>query len=401
MIPSATSNKATTASLKRHNETLLLREIYAHPAISRVRLAALTNLSRPSVTELTQNLIKRGLVIEVGPEKQTDRVGKKATLLTFNKDIYQLVTATVNDVVLTAALLDLRMEVLEQRSVPMNGATSTALVDALSDLIAEIVPKATRPLLGIAVGTPGVIDMREGVIQLATYLEWVNVPLARILADRFKVPVYVGNDSNLAAIGESRFGMAQNVKDLVVLKIGSGIGVGILAGGHLVEGNAFAAGELGHTPFPTLNELCLCGRRGCLETAISGWSLKRRAQDIVRGHPASLLARLSDGTDVTISTVRQALEAGDPQCTELVTSVATYLSQAIIIILHLLNPQMIVLTGNMVGLGDRFLTLVRENVKAWAFPYMTEGVEIVANEQDERSILLGAGALLLERELGL
>lgn len=401
MIQTTASNKATTAFLKKHNEALLLREIYAHPAISRVRLASLTNLSRPSVTELTQNLIKRGLVIEVGPETQTDRVGKKATLLTFNKDIYQIVTATINDVTLTAALLDLRMKVLEQRSVAMNGATSTALVDLLSDLIAGMVGKATRPLLGIAVGTPGVIDMREGVIQLATYLEWVNVPLAKILSDRFKTPVYVGNDSNLAAIGESRFGTAQNVRDLIVLKIGSGIGVGILAGGRLVEGSAFAAGELGHTPFPTLHDICLCGRRGCLETAISWWSLKRRAQEIVQQNPSSLLAHLSTGGDMTISMIRQALDAGDSPSFELVTSVATYLSQATIIILHLLNPQMIILTGNMVGLGDTFLDQVRANVKAWAFPYMTEGVEIVANEQDERSILLGAGALLLEKELGL
>jgi predicted NBD/HSP70 family sugar kinase len=129
--------------------------------------------------------------------------------------------------------------------------------------------------------------------------------------------------------------------------------------------------------------------------------LKQRTQRFVSDHPTSYLAALAKHNEISLELLAQALEANDPNAMELVKPVVTYLSHAILIMVHLLDPAMVLLTGSMVKLGEPFLCQVREVVETWAFPYLPNGINIVAKEQDNRSILLGAGALVLEKELGL
>ncbi len=401
MLPINNLGKVTTTHVKKHNEALILRAIYDHESISRVTLAELTHLSRPSVTELTQSLLKKGLIVEVGPEKVVEKVGKKPTLLAFKPDAYQIIAVVVSDTTLIGTLLDMRVQVIEELSLPMNGAKDNDLLNLIFQLIASLVAKSTRPLLGITVGTPGILDSETGIVHLATNLGWKNLPLARLISERFDIPVYVGNDSNLVAIGEYRFGLAQGIGNLVIMKIGTGIGAGILADGHIIQGSTFAAGELGHMPFPSLDDLCICGRRGCLETLVSWWGLRRHAERIAHESPDSILNSLSSHGEITISIIQQAVQLGDPETIRLVELAATYLGQVLIIIIHTLNPKMIVFTGTMVELGDTFFDQVRRTVHEQGIPYITDQTEILTNRQDERTILLGAGALLLERELGL
>ncbi|MEP7285276.1 MAG: ROK family transcriptional regulator [Chloroflexota bacterium] len=403
MLNSA-ANKATTAHLKRHNETLLLRAIYATSAISRVDLSRETSLSRPSVSEITHNLIQRGLVLKVGSAPQANKVskvGKKPTLLAFNGDAFQIIAIGVDDLFVVGALLDLRMQVIDQTALPINGALSTDLLQLVFAIIETLRDQATRPLLGIAVGTPGIIDSESGTVFLASNLGWKDLPLAQIISERFQTPVYVGNDSDIIAIGESRFGLAKHVKDVVVVKIGVGIGVGIISDGHSLRGHTFAAGDIGHTPFPGLDEICLCGRRGCLETVVSWWSLKRHLQNFIVNFPDSHLAQTIGQRPITPELLADPLFSKDSDTIALIDPVVTYLGYALLIIVHLLNPAMIILSGSMVKLGDPFFEQVCDLVRARAFPYMTREFQILANMQDERSILLGAGALLLEKELGL
>src|SRR5258706_4012113 len=162
MFDIKSSNKVTPANLKRHNESLILRAIYAREAISRVQLANLTNLSRPSVTELTQSLIRRGFVNEVGVEQVVDKVGKKPTLLAFNTDALQLIVLVVGDTEVIGKLVNLRMQTVEQETVPLLGTVGGELVDLIMSLLGSLANKASQPLLGISIGTPGIVDSNTG-----------------------------------------------------------------------------------------------------------------------------------------------------------------------------------------------------------------------------------------------
>ncbi len=402
MINPDSNQKVTPSHLKKHNEALILREIYAHKTISRVKLAQLTHLSRPSVTELTQSLKEKGLITDIGPEQVLDKVGKKPTLLALNPDAYQIIGVVLTDTHAVGSLLNLRMKVLEQQSVPLNGTKSDDLIQLIMDLIQNVAVKATSPLLGIAIGTPGIVDSQTGIVHLTAIFDWKELPLAQLLSKKLNhLPVYIGNDSNFAAVGEYRFGLAQGIKDLVVVEVADGIGVGILADGHMVQGSAYAAGELGHTPFLPLDDVCICGRRGCLETIVSWWGIKRHVQRLIRAYPESTLAQVVGGKPITIAGIQQAIILGDPYIIDLVETAAAYLGRALVMVAHLLNPKCIVITGSIIELGDTFIDRVRQTTYEHTLPYIASQMEIIANRLDDRSILLGAGAFLLEQELGL
>lgn len=396
-----TISKVTPAHLKKHNESLLLREIYAHESISRVRLAELTHLSRPSVTELTQGLIERGLIMEIGPEFVQDKVGKKPTLLALNPDAFQMIGIVLKDSTVIGFLLDLRMQIHAQQTCTMQNRRGGELVELVIEVIQNTLRQATRPLLGITIGTPGIVNSDSGIIHLTANFDWHNLPLASILSDRFQLPVYIGNDSNLAAIGEYRFGSVQGVRDLVVVEIGEGIGVGILADGRIIQGSTHAAGELGHTPFPTLDDVCVCGRRGCLETIVSLWGIRQHARRIAAENPASLLNQIANGQEITIPMVVQAVEMGDTDVIALLEKAASYLGHALLTVTHLLNPKVIILTGSVVDLGEHFVQHVRRTIHEHTLPHISSQIEVIVNRLDDRSILFGAGAFLLEQELGL
>ena len=400
--PNPAASKATTSQLKKHNESLILREIYAHDTISRVRLAALTHLSRPSVTEITQGLLEKGLIVELGPESVQDKVGKKPTLLALNQDAYHIIAIVLTEATAIGSLLDLRMNTITQQIVPIQDLTAQRLINRLIDLIEVIQREVTYPLLGITVGIPGIINSETGFVHITTYFEWNSVPLGKILSERFQVPVYVGNDSNLAAVGEYRYGHGQDVKNLVVVVAGEGLGAGILADGRIIGGHSLAAGEIGHMPIPQLDEICLCGRRGCLETMVSWWGIKRHAQILAQQYPDSPLAQLTqDGCEISVAIIKKAITLGDTHILELVNQVAIYLGRALIMLIHLLNPKMIIITGSILELGDSFVAEVRKTVVDATHPYPVGDLEIIANRFDNQSILLGAGAFLLEQELGL
>jgi N-acetylglucosamine repressor len=404
MFDIKSANKVTPSSVKQHNESLILRAIYAHDTISRVQLAALTNLSRPSVTELTQGLMRRGLIQKVGVEQVVDKVGKKPTLLAFNPDAFQLIVIVVGDTELIGRLVNLRMQTIEQATQPLHDTVGAELVDLLLNLAKSLVEKASKPLLGVSIGTPGIVDSTTGVVHLATNLKWLELDLADLVSAHVQLPVYVGNDSNLAAVGEYRFGVGQGIEDLIVVRVGTGIGAGILADGRVVQGNVFGAGELGHVPFLNLDNQCICGRRGCLETMVSIWGIIKQAKHKALEHPNSLLNQLtSNGAngDMTIEVILEALRQGDPDAVELVRTAGTYLGQALITVVHLLNPRQIILTGSLVRLGDVFFNEIRHMVEERAFTYISTKTDVIQTKLGDDSILLGAGAMLLEKELGL
>jgi N-acetylglucosamine repressor len=401
MLLTQPPNKATPTHVKKHNEGLILSAIYARQSISRVQLARLTHLSRPAVTELTHGLLENGLINEIGPDRTIIKVGKRPTLLAFNPDAYHMVAVDLGGATMFGALLDLRGRIVAQQKSPLGGPSPAQSLAALHELIAGLVGQSTRPLLGIAVGTPGIVDTRTGIVHFAANLNWEEVPLVSWLSERFRLPVHIENDTSLAALGEHHFGLGQGIDDLFVITLGTGIGAGMIVGGHMVWGSARGAGEIGHIPIADSDDRCVCGRRGCLETVVSGWAIARRAQQIAREHPESLLNRVAGGEAITVLTVQHAAELGDVHAMALIERMGVTLGLALATVIHLVNPRRIILGGNLIRLGDLFIDRVRRTVHERALPQLADQTDIVLSNLDDKTVLLGAGALLLERELGL
>jgi len=226
----------------------------------------------------------------------------------------------------------------------------------------------------VGVGAPGPLDTKAGVVLLAPNLPgWRNVAARDRLAKDLDRPVILENDANAAAYGEFQCGAGRDVATMVLLTLGTGIGGGIILDGRLFRGVTDTAAELGHIVIQHGGRRCGCGNRGCLEAYASATAVVARARESIEaGEPSSL----SDTPGMTAKDVFGAAEAGDDLATRIVEETADYLASGITSILHVLNPEKVVLTGGMMGAGDAFLERVRRSVRRSAFERASAACEI-------------------------
>jgi predicted NBD/HSP70 family sugar kinase len=359
--------KAVPGDARRHNRALVLRTLFRAGPLSRADLARETHLTRVTTSDLASELLNDGLIEELGT--RTDQgVGKPATLLGIVRRSRITVTLDLSDdEVFRAALVDLAGTVLDRRSSKREGRRGTDAVDLATDLASELRASTDETVLGVGVGSPGVVTP-EGVVLEAPNLAWEGVDLAGHLADVIDVPTHVANDANAAALGELGLGGSAD-RSLFLIKVGHGVGAGLVIDGQLVLGDRFAAGEIGHVVVDPRGDHCACGRRGCLETVIAAPFLRQR------------LAQSGDE-----SKVRQA--AGRRLGVALAPVVST------------LNLREIVLSGPLDVLDAVFRQSALEAVRERTMPAVGDNVDIHLTSLGEDDVHLGAARLVLDRELG-
>ncbi|HEY8527369.1 MAG TPA: ROK family transcriptional regulator [Acidimicrobiales bacterium] len=359
--------KAVPGDARRHNRALVLRTLFRSGPLSRADLARETHLTRVTTSDLAAELLADGLIEELGT--RTDQgVGKPATLLGIVRRSRVTITLDLSDdEVFRAALVDLSGAILDRRSSKREGRTGKEAVDLATELAVALSESTDDVLLGVGVGSPGVVDP-DGVVLEAPNLAWDGVDLAGHLASVLNIPAHVANDANAAALGELGLG-GPTERSLFLIKVGQGVGAGLILDGHLVMGDRFAAGEIGHVVVEPRGEHCACGRRGCLETVIAAPLLRRR---------------LSEADDE--AKVRQA--AG------------RRLGVALAPIVSTLNLREIVLSGPLDLLDETFRDGALDAVRERTMPTVGDNVEVRPTSLGEDDVHLGAARLVLDRELG-
>jgi predicted NBD/HSP70 family sugar kinase len=352
---------------RRHNQALVLRSISRDGPLSRADLARATHLTRAATSELIAELLAAGLVEELGTRAERG-VGKPATLLGLVPDARLSIAVDLSDdSTMRAALVDLTGKIVLRSDRSRAGVTGQDAVDMVIDLCRELGAQADRPLLGVGVGSPGLVDA-EGRIVEAPNLGWESVDLSTLVADAVGVRAHVANDANAAALGE--LGLAGPAeRSLLVVKVGQGVGAGVVLDGHLVLGDGFAAGEIGHVVVDPDGEVCACGRTGCLETAIAAPHVRRRAS--------------TDGLDAALSNAGQRL------------------GEALAPVIGALNLREIVLSGPPDVLDERFRSAALAAIRQRTLPAIGDHVDLRFSSLGEDDVLLGAAMLVLDRELGI
>jgi N-acetylglucosamine repressor len=377
--------KATHAQTRAHNASLVLRAVYDLGPISRAEIARLTGLTRTSVGELVGELEQEGLAREVGRGPSTG--GKQPTLVSLVDDARHVVTLDLGERTFTAALLDLRGEVRQRIRVDLDGADGDAALALVHDLIDEILTRPHQPILGIGVGAPGIVDGR-GTIRWAVNLSWADLPLGTILAAHYGFPTVVANDSRAAALATYLFGGDERPDNLVAIKVGRGIGAGLVLDGQLFGGDGDGAGEIGHVVVEPDGAECHCGRFGCLETVASA--------------PAILRAAAAAGLNVkTLPELAAAAEAGDETALAVTRAAGRALGAAVANLIGILDVREIVVHGTVTVLGEPWLAAIRDEATRRSLGPLARETRITDGGVGEDLTLLGACALLLTRELGL
>jgi predicted NBD/HSP70 family sugar kinase len=243
----------------------VLQHVYAEGEISRADIARRTGLTRVTVSDLVADLIDERLIAEVGTRTGETRPGKPATLLSINPEAYHLIGLDLSDHTrFHGAVLDVFGRVLARRDLELGERTGDDAVALVLQLARDLVEAATSPVLGIGVGSPGVVDT-SGQVLSAPNLGWQGVPLQQLLEDSLSLPVQVANDANAAVLAEHTFGEADG--DVLVIRTGHGVGAGLLMGGTAIVGSRFAAGEIGHVVVGTDGgPECVYRKYRCLKT---------------------------------------------------------------------------------------------------------------------------------------
>ena len=258
------SRRIGPSEARSHHRSLVLQALYRDRGRSRADLSRELGLSRVTISEVVGDLLEDDLVVELGTRADS-RPGKPATMLDINRQGHNIIGLDLsNSGSFAGVVTDLDGAVVARAEVDIPPALGNDGVLAAENLLQDLVALASRPVLGAGVGTPGIVDDR-GVVVSAPNLGWRDLPLQERLAAASGLPVSVANDANAAVVGERSFG--QGRPDTMLVRIGRGVGSGLMIDGRVVGGARHAAGEIGHVVVGTdKGELCACGNHGCLET---------------------------------------------------------------------------------------------------------------------------------------
>ena len=353
---------------RRHHRSLLLQQLFRDGPASRADLARASGLTRVTVSDLVAEMLADGFVSELGAPAGA-RVGKPPTLVGLAADSHHIIGLDLSETDrMSGAVVNLAGTVLARHEVHVDGAQGERAVQLVLRLAAELVAMTERPVIGIGVGSPGVVDTTGTVID-APNLAWSDTPLAARLAEANDCPVFVANDANTAVLGEHTFGESGD-GGLMVLRVGTGVGAGFVLGGSLLHGHLGAAGEIGHVVVDPDGERCACSRTGCLETLLSAPTLRRR----VAGPDVDGAAVLAD--------------------------VGARLGEVLAPIVAALNLHEIVLSGPAELLDGPLLDAADRTIRERTMPISSTGLSVRTSKLGEDVVVVGAAVLVLAGELG-
>ncbi len=392
--------KATQQQIKEHNARLVLRTIYDQGRVSRAEVARLTGLARTTVSDTVAELLHDGLVAEVGLGPSAG--GKPPILLSVVDNSLHLIGVDLSGSKFRGTIVNLRGKVEYRHTIPIRGQRGKEAVRLVYQLIDHLLSLRYTPLLGIGIGSPGLMDARHGVVLQSVNLGWQDLPLRALLEKRYDLPVYLVNDCQAAALGECTFGKGRNVRNLVLINLNRGVGAGVILNRQIFLGDHCWAGEIGHVRAVEEGELCRCGHHGCLETLIGSRAVVRRAREIAENDPHSTLHDLvNDPAEIDLGILVQALADGDPTVRSMVEEIGMHLGKAVACLISVLNIQLVVLAGSVSRFGEVLVESVQRHMRERTLPALAARTQVQVTGLGTDIVSLGAAALLLSRELGI
>lgn len=377
LTPLSTRAKATRGQTRLNNLRLALQLVYSEAPTSRADVARASHLTPATASGLVDALLDLNLVQEIGTGPSAG--GKPPTLIAPNPSGRSIIALDLSSTEFQGAVVDLSGEIVAALSVP--GATGTQGLDAAAGLVASLATQTTAPLLGVGIGTPGVVDLAQGLVT-SSNLRWEEVPLAAAVAEVTEAPIHIINDAHAAALHEFSV-HTPRVSSLALVRVGRGIGSGYVLHGHLYRGDNAATGEIGHVRLDDSGRRCSCGNVGCLETVAS---------------MSALLEMV--GGDQDLSHERMAAIAADPGAEGSVEAVAVALGRGLAPMVAILALGEIVLWGEVTSMGETYRRIVEQEIRSRVLPVKSALVRVHYASAGEEAVVKGAAGLVLSTELG-
>lgn len=369
-----------SSARRRRSRDAVLGGVRGKDGITRRRLEQSTGLSRSTVAAAVADLLEQGL-LEEHQHAGTSR-GRPSTLLRIAHPGGLVIGIDFGHAHVAVALADTQGVVRAERRRELDvDAQATAALDGAAELVAEVLSDDGRTMddvAAVAAGIPGPIDATSNVVRSPTILaSWVDVDPEQELARRIGGAVHAGNDADMGARGEQRYGSARGLRDFLYLKVSHGIGAGLVFNGEVYRGATGLTGEIGHTQIDQTGGWCRCGNRDCLETVVSVPRIRERLRDLA---PPG-----AESEPVT-----------DPVSIRIVTDAGRIIGRVVADLCNCLNPAAVIVGGELAILGDAALAGIRESFDRYAQPATARAVDVRPAELGLRSELLGAVAYAID-----
>lgn len=369
-----------------HGDVLTL--FRRHGALTRAQVVALSGLSRATATHRLDALVRCGLLRPDEADRSTG--GRPAGVFTLAEDRGRLLVADIGSSHARYGLADLsgRVLVALDEDIAIDDGPETILGGVVS-AFAELASRARPPIMGAAIGVPGPVDQRTGLlVSPPTMRGWDGVDVAAHVSPHIGAPTVVDKDANLVALGVHRALRADDVPgadDLLVIKVGMGIGAGIISRGQVLHGARGGAGDLGHIPHDD-GPRCRCGQRGCAEASAGAWAIAARLRGL--GHEVHTSA------DVVALAV-----GGDRDARDALREAGRRIGDVAVDAVGVLNPATVVVGGDLAESGELLVGGVRERILERSHPLVTTDLEVIASPLGADAGLLGAAQMAADAAL--
>ncbi|MCJ8165703.1 ROK family protein [Pontibacter sp. E15-1] len=375
----------------------IVKHLYFAGELSCADLCTLTGKSIPLTGRILNELILEGVVVETGHALSTG--GRRPQMYSLKADLKYVVSVAMDQLITRIALVDMHHSFVgevKRIELPLanNPDALRQLADHLSDFLGQMDVSKDK-IVGIGIGMPGFVDVIKGVNH--SFLPSHDGSIVDYLEASLGIPVCIDNDSSLVALAEQKFGAAKDKRNVMVLSIGWGIGLGMILNGALFRGHNGFAGEFSHIPIFTNNKLCSCGKSGCLETETSLVIVAQKAIEGLKEGRVSMLQGLTlDDIEGTTDAIIKAAQKGDRFAVELFSETAYNIGRGVATLIHLLNPELIVLSGRGSIAGKIWMTPIQQAINEHCIPRIAEDTKIKISSFGYQAEIIGAAALVME-----
>ena len=386
-------------SLKEINKKNILKIVMEMEPISRIDISRRLKISRPTTSAYIGELIKDGLIEEIGKGDSTPSGGKKAVLLQFNGRAGYILGVMIGVKTIRIALTDLGSNIIEIIKIPTEEWLGPdEVIDKLVKNLKKIIRKSKiskEEIIGIGIGASGLVDSKKGLVIFSPNLDgWNNIKLKEIVEEKIGLPTFIENECRVQAIAEKKYGLAKDIKNFVCVETGTGIGTGVFIDNKLVSGDKGMAGEVGHIITNLAgNRVCHCGNIGCLETLCSTSSL---LEDIVNDIKKRGKSSKYSESGLKLEDLSSLYDQGDEIVTRNVEKNAEYLGIGISNTIKMFNPELIIIHGEIIKFGEKYLKKVKESVSKNTFPKVKDNYNIQFSKLGENVGLIGATSIVFD-----
>ena len=365
--------------------------LYKMGELSKPEICRLTNMTTPTISRMIDELIDEGWVTDQGQGPSIG--GKRPHIFSLNPDQAYIMGVDVGREYLKIAIFNLRKEIIGDikvfPSILEEGKTNDENIRYIKEKITQTLNELNVPYLKIKVAgfaIPGLIDSDGNAY---TYFTYENTNIKEVLEKNLGIPVFIDNDSKIMAMAEHTFGVAKGISNALCISVNECIGLGMILNSQPYTGFKGMAGEFGHIRISGLDGQCYCGKVGCLETVASGRAIIKSARKAIQNGVNTSIATLAGESPITLSTIIKAAKQDDIFAIDLLQKAGEKIGEGISTLIHLFNPQLLVIGGEIVNSGDLIIAPIQQTLNKYTLTRLKNQCEIKLSDLNSHSTIMG------------